>query len=128
MEKKYPVIAGRERGKLFLRGRIIQSVYDMCKGRLLVQHKGFFFSTVQTCQNLPVSGEKMLPLAVFFAHSHEHMYADAVLCPLMCTCILHARCLSYTVHMIDEQSPAVSSRSPGCQSSGLQAGHMQKNA
>lgn len=86
-------------------GRIIQSVYDMCRGRLLVQHKGYF-SSVQTCQNSPVSGEKMLPLA-----------------PASCMLVV---CLTQCT--IDEQSPVVSSRSPGCQSCSLQAGRMQKNA
>lgn len=42
--------------------------------------------------------------------------------------ILHARSLSYPVDVIDEQSAAFSSGQRGCQSCGLQAGHMQTNA
>lgn len=112
MEKKYPVIAGREKGKFINRRWVLTKgystyikLYNLCKGINMISFVlvGHFWSLgISSLQrgNTDLSRVedfsecrpartrsflwKMLPLALPVHMPPEHLYADVMLCPRLC--------------------------------------------
>lgn len=112
MEKKYPAIAGREKGK-FIRRRWVWEDQRMVSEAQSVSVSRFRLSTGGTltcveyricqCADLPglvLLCKKNAPTHSACAHAPEHVHADIMLCPWMCTCILLESCLSVPVDAI----------------------------